>query len=214
MLLCYNITTNTILAMKSLMSFALLLTATIVFAGEPHLKIGDKAAHTDVKMASVSGEKYSLADLKGENGLMVIFSCNTCPFVHEWEKRYNDLEQWGEQHGVGMAVLNSNHENRNGSESLEEMKKHAQENGYKVPYLVDDESLIANAFGGQTTPHVFLFDKDFKLVYKGAIDDNYKDYSAVKKHYLKDAVKSLSDGSLIATAETKPMGCSIKRKVD
>jgi len=192
----------------------LLLTATVVVAGGPHLKIGDKAAHTDVKMTDISGKEYSLADLKGENGLAVIFSCNTCPFVLEWEKRYNELKEWGEKHGVGIAVLNSNYQNRNGSESLEEMKKHAQEKGYQVPYLVDDESLIANAFGGQTTPHVFLFDKNFELVYKGAIDDNYGDQSAVKHHYLKDAIQSVSNGGIVATAETKPMGCSIKRKLN
>jgi peroxiredoxin len=200
--------------MKSLMSFVLLFTATMVFAGGPQLKIGEKAAHTDVKMMSVSGEEYSLADLKGENGLVVIFSCNTCPFVLGWENRYNELKGWGKEHGVGMAVLNSNYQNRNGSDSLEEMKKHAKEKGYQFPYLVDDESLIANSFGGQTTPHVFLFDKDFKLVYKGAIDDNYENQSAVKNHYLKDAIQSVAKGGLIATAETKPMGCSIKRKLN
>lgn len=196
------------------MSFVFLLTATIVFAGVPQMKIGDQAVHTDVRMMSVSGEEYSLADLKGENGLVVIFSCNTCPFVMEWENRYNELKEWTEKHGVGMAVLNSNHQARNGSESLQEMKKHAQEKGYQFPYLVDDQSLLANSLGGQTTPHVFLFNKDFKLVYKGLIDDNYKDRSEVKHHYLKDAVQSLANDSMIATAETKPMGCSIKRKVN
>lgn len=196
------------------MSIVLLLTAAAVYAGVPQLKIGEKAAHTDVKMMSVSGKEYSLADLKGENGLIMVFSCNTCPFVKAWENRYNELKAWGEQHGVGMAVLNSNHQNRNGSESIDEMKKLAGEKGYQFPYLVDDESLIANAVGGQVTPHVFLFDKDFKLVYKGAIDDNYEDKNAVSKHYLKDAVQSLSGGGMIATAETEPTGCGIKRKLD
>lgn len=196
------------------MSIVLLLTAAAVYAGVPQLKIGEKAAHTDVKMMSVSGKEYSLADLKGENGLIMVFSCNTCPFVKAWENRYNELKAWGEQHGVGMAVLNSNHQNRNGSESIDEMKKLAGEKGYQFPYLVDDESLIANAVGGQVTPHVFLFDKNFKLVYKGAIDDNYEDKNAVSKHYLKDAVQSLSGGEMIATAETEPTGCGIKRKLD
>ncbi len=199
---------------KPILFLMLSLISSALLAGSSQLPIGGKAVHTDVKMKSVSGQEHSLADLKDKNGLILIFSCNTCPFVMGWENRYNELHEWGKEHGVGMAVLNSNHQNRQGSESLAEMKKRALEKGYRFAYLEDDQSLIANALGGQTTPHVFLFDKDFKLVYKGAIDDNYEDKSAVRNHYLKDAVESLSKGRLIVTAETKPMGCSIKRKLD
>ena len=73
---------------------------------------------------------------------------------------------------------------------------------------------MANAFGGQTTPHVFLFDKNMNLVYKGAIDDNSKSAADVKHHYLKDALKSLGKGEPIAVTESRPVGCSIKRKVN
>lgn len=111
-------------------------------------------------------------------------------------------------------MLNSNHQKRDGDDSLEAMKKHAREKAYQFPYLLDSESLIANAIGAQTTPHVFVFDKNFKLVYKGTIDDNYKDAAAVQHNYLKDAVESLSQGKNPAVAETKPMGCGIKRKVN
>jgi hypothetical protein len=80
--------------------------------------------------------------------------------------------------------------------------------------VVDEESKIANAFGGQTTPHVFLFDSSMELVYKGAIDDNYKSGTDVKQAYAKEAVASLANGQKVAVAETKPVGCSIKRKTD
>jgi hypothetical protein len=165
-------------------------------------------------MLDVSGEKMSLEDAIDENGIVVIFSCNTCPFVKKWESRYNGLKQWADKHDVGMVVLNSNYQNRDGVDSYDAMKKHAKEQAYNFPYLVDENSLLANALGGQVTPHVFLFDKDFQLVYKGAIDDNYDDASAVKSAYLKTAIQKLSSGEKIVQAETKPTGCGIKRKVN
>ena len=200
--------------MRTLLSFILIFVGFLAYAGEPHLEIGDKATHTSVKMLDVSGDKMSLDDALDENGLVLIFSCNTCPFVLKWENRYNGLKQWADDHDVGMVVVNSNYRNRDGVDSYEAMQKHAKEKAYNFPYLVDANSLLANAFGGQTTPHVFLFDSDYKLVYKGAIDDNYDDASGVKKAYLKTAIGNLSEGTKIAQAETKPIGCSIKRKAD
>ncbi|HBL76077.1 MAG: hypothetical protein A2W90_11725 [Bacteroidetes bacterium GWF2_42_66] len=200
--------------MRNLLFFVFLFAVSAARAAHPALNIGEKANLTETKMESVSGISVSLNDLKGENGLVLIFSCNTCPFVLGWENRYNEICNWGKSNGVGMAVLNSNHQKRDGDESLSAMKEHAQAKGYQFPYLLDHESLLANAFGGQTTPHVFLFDKNFQLVYKGAIDDNYKEASAVKNHYLKDAIEHLAAGKPIAMSETKPVGCGIKRKLD
>jgi peroxiredoxin len=188
--------------MKNLLFIAALMLATIVQAGQNQLQIGEKAKFTDVKMKSTSGITSSLNDLKSDNGLVVIFSCNTCPYVLAWEDRYNTVNAWAKSNKVGLAVLNSNHLKRDSDDSLEAMKKHATEKGYQFPYLLDDESLIANAVGAQTTPHVFVF------------DDNFKDQKAVEKNYLKDAVQSLSAGKSPTLAETKPLGCSIKRKVN
>lgn len=195
--------------LSALFVFAFLLLALAVHAQK--LEIGDKATLTDVKMTDISGKQYSINDVKGENGVLVMFSSNTCPFVIKWEGRYIETKKWADQHKVGMIVLNSNCANRNGVDSMEEMKKHAAEKGYNFPYVVDAGSKIANAFVGQTTPHAFLFDKDMKLVYKGAIDDNYDNASAVKKHYLKDAISAIASGKKVEIAETKPVGCSIKR---
>ncbi len=94
------------------------------------------------------------------------------------------------------------------------MKTHASEKGYNFYYALDENSLLANSFGGQTTPHAFLFDGNMKLAYKGAIDDNSKSADDVKQAYLKDAVASLGSGKKVALAETNPQGCSIKRKLD
>ena len=178
------------------------------------LPMGGKAMLTEIKMDDISGAEISLADAKKENGLLVLFSSNTCPFVLQWEGRYNDLKAWADKNKVGMVVLNSNHQKRDGDDSLEAMKKHAGEKGYKFNYVLDDESLIANAFGGQTTPHAFLFNSKMELVYKGAIDDSYKSTVDVKEPYVKNAIAEIAAGKPVSVAETKPVGCSIKRKVE
>ena len=197
--------------------FVLLMAFSVsVFAGGNvgKLAIGDKAVLTDVKMEDVSGVNISLADAKKENGILVLFSCNTCPFVMKWESRYPGLKAWADKNKVGMVVLNSNYQKHESEESLEAMAVHAKEKGYNFYYLLDKESAIANAFGGQTTPHAFLFNNKMELVYKGAIDDSYKSADEVKEHYLKDAISNLATGKEIVVAETKPVGCSIKRKLD
>ncbi len=176
--------------------------------------MGGKAVLTDVKMTEVSGKQLSLNDVKMKNGLLVLFSCNQCPFVLQWEDRFNGIKAWADENEVGMIVLNSNYQKRNGDDSFEAMQAKAKDKGYRFYYVLDKESRIANAFGGQTTPHAFLFDGDFKLAYKGAIDDNYKSAGEVSQAYLKDAIASIGAGEKVIIAETKPLGCGIKRKLD
>lgn len=178
------------------------------------LKIGDVASLTDVKMLDVSGEKVALEDVRKENGLVLIFSGNTCPFVKAWEGRFSEIKDWAHKNKVGFIVVNSNHTTRDGGDSYEKMKVHAKEQGYDFNYVVDEKSKLANAYGGQTTPHAFLFDKNMKLVYKGAIDDNYKNAEDVKKAYLKEAISAIASGKEISRSVTKPMGCSIKRFIE
>ncbi|HPF51161.1 MAG TPA: redoxin domain-containing protein [Draconibacterium sp.] len=201
--------------MKRLVFILMILFSGSAFAGNNtgNLEIGEKAVLTDVKMTDVSGNNVSIDDVKKENGVLVLFSSNVCPFVKKWEGRYNDLKTWADKNNFGMIVLNSNYQKRDGVESLEAMKEKAAEIGYNFHYVVDSESLIANAFGGQTTPHAFIFDKDYNLVYKGAIDDNYDSASDVTNAYVKNVMTNLSKGETVAVSETKPVGCSIKRKL-
>jgi thioredoxin-related protein len=195
--------------------FVLVLPVFVLASGNPsQLPLGGRATLTDVKLDDISGAEISLSDMKKENGLLVIFSSNACPFVLQWEGRYNELKSWADQHKVGMVVLNSNHQKRDGDDSFEAMKKHAIDKGYKFNYVLDEESVIANAYGGQTTPHAFLFDSRMELVYKGAIDDNYKSAADVQQPYVKNAIVEISSGKKVSVSETKPVGCSIKRKLE
>ncbi|MBL6645553.1 MAG: thioredoxin family protein [Flavobacteriales bacterium] len=182
------------------------------------LNPGDKAPSADLKMTNIDGQDWSLVDLAGENGVLVMFSCNTCPFVvgregksEGWEGRYNDVATLARENGIGSVLVNSNEAKRKGDDSLEEMKLHALEAGYIMPYVVDVNHKLADAFGARTTPHVYLFDKDFRLVYKGAIDDNVNAASEVEETYLKDAIQRMAEGKKVKPAVTKAIGCSIKR---
>ena len=179
----------------------------------PSFSIGDKAPLTDHKMKDVVSEKdLSLSELNEKNGLLVIFSCNTCPFVLAWEDQYPKLGDLTSKNGIGMVLINSNEAKRDGEDSMAEMKKHYKSAGYNTPYVIDENSTLANAFGAKTTPHVYLFNKDLELVYRGSINDKFeeKDKTA-KQFYLEEALKNLAAGRKIDPVDTREIGCSIKR---
>ena len=204
--------------MNKLALFILVIGCTI-FAGFapgeeeqfPTIELGAVMPMMDLEMINIDNSMMSLSDIKQKNGTLVIFSCNTCPFVTQWEDRYDDVTAIAGRYGFGTALINSNEAKRAGDDSFENMVSHAKEVMYKSPYLVDENSVIANAFGAKTTPHVFLFDSDDLLVYAGAIDDNSKDAGAVSESYLINALNQIGIGRTIKVNQTPAKGCSIKR---
>jgi thioredoxin-related protein len=204
--------------MKKSIVGVIALVALLLFAfkpGEeekyPTLNLGSIMPLADHVMMNVDGKELSLNKVSKENGTLVIFSCNTCPFVIQWEDRYDDVSGIANRLKIGTVFINSNEAKRAGDDSYDMMQAHAEANFYKAPYVLDKNSEVANAFGAKTTPHVFLFDAQGKLVYKGSIDDNSKDITAVKEHYLKDALYALGNGKEIVKNQTDAKGCSIKR---
>ena len=179
--------------------------------GIHELEIGDAAKGTDIKLENTEGKKVTLGDLKGKKGLLVIFSCNTCPWVMKWEGRYNGLAETCKKNDIGMVVVNSNAAKREGDDSMESIKAHAKKSGYTFPYVMDEGSALADALGATRTPHVFLFDADLKLAYRGAIDDNADDVKEVKTPWLQNALSNLAAGKAIYPNSTKSLGCTIKR---
>ena len=145
------------------------------------------------------------------NGLLVIFSCNTCPFVLQWENRYNPIFELCEKNDVGMVLVNSNEAKRDGDDSMAKMKEKAESEGYKMKYLMDKDHVVADAFGARTTPHVYLFNKHAKLAYRGSIDDNSENPEEVSETYLMDAINNMVLDEPIDPNITKSIGCSIKR---
>jgi thioredoxin-related protein len=174
------------------------------------LPINSTLPKSDYLMKDVSGKQVSLNELKTNKGLLVIFSCNTCPYVIKSEGRIKSITDFCLSNGIGCAIINSNEAQRNEEDSFEEMIKYYTNQKLKCAYLIDEKSQLADAFGAAKTPHCFLFNSK-TLIYKGAIDDNIKDPSAVKAFYLKDALTSLLKNERPQMQETKSIGCSIKR---
>ena len=183
---------------------------TFLIGGE--LEIGSAMPLMDHQLANISGNTMTLADAKGDAGTLVVFSCNTCPWVIRWEDRYVTLANTYAPKGIGMIAVNSNAARFGSEDSLEEMVEHAKNNGYNFPYAQDPESELASAFGATKTPHIYLFNGDDKLVYRGAIDDNAKNAKKVDEPFLANAIDALLAGNPINPQTTKALGCSIKFK--
>ena len=182
------------------------------------LEVGDKVLDLfESGMLATSGESIALNKIAQNNGLIVIFSCNECPFVVAWEDRYQKIAAFAKDNGFGVALINSNEAKRSGdvqADNFDAMVAHDKEMGYTpmgIFYLLDKESRLANSFQAKVTPHVFLFDVDGILRYKGAIDDNYKSAMDVKDAYLMNAMVSLVNGEEVEVQVTDAIGCSIKR---
>jgi len=174
------------------------------------LAINAPIPKTEYKMKDVSGKEISLGEAKTSKGLLVIFSCNTCPYVKKSETRIKEYSDFCVANGIGCVLVNSNEAQRAEEDSFEKMTAYYAEQKLKCAYTVDVKSVLADAFGATRTPQVFLFNGK-GLIYKGAIDDNVKDPNEVKDPYLKNALASLLKNATPATQETKSIGCTIKR---
>ncbi|SMO37474.1 AhpC/TSA family protein [Gracilimonas mengyeensis] len=190
---------------------ALMIFSAMPLQAQKALSIGAKAPEINRSVEDISGRSLTLQGVAGSNGLLVIFSCNTCPWVAKWEDRYPVLHRIATANNVGMIALNPNERIRDRGESLEDMDKRAQKQDYNFYYALDKDHIIADAFGATRTPEVFLFDSNLNLVYHGAIDDNANDAQAVQERYAIDALNALIAGEQISKKETKSLGCTIKR---
>jgi len=194
------------------MSTAILAVSLMSFITIDVLNIGDALPNATAKLKDVSGKQITMATAKKENGLLVMFSCNTCPYVVKYQQRTNDIAAYAQKMNVGVIVLNSNEAQRADDDSYEAMKKYAKAQNYKWFYAVDENNTLADAFGANRTPECFLFDKNLKLVYHGAIDDNANDAAKVGRMHLQIAIDEMKAGKDIATKTSKSIGCTIKRK--
>lgn len=204
--------------MKSLLFFLFTLTTSLFFGQFTTLTIGQNAPLADHKMASTTGDLITLNSLKSE-GLIVLFSSNTCPFVvgfndgtfGGWENSYNSICEKAKAANINVVLVNSNEAKREGGESMADMIERKNFKGFTMPYLLDKNSELANAFGAKTTPHVFFFNRDMKLIYTGSIDNSFEDKKKSEIPYLENAIQAYSNGKKIKTKSTSPKGCSIKR---
>lgn len=200
--------------MKKMILAALPLAALLMMALKPDgdpLPLGSPIPGPEIKMQDISGATISLKEAKTSKGLLVMFSCNTCPYVIKNQSRTLEACKYALGNGIGVAVLNSNEAQRDDADSYPAMQNYAKEQGYDWHYLVDKNSALADAFGANRTPECFLFDSEGKLVYHGAIDDNPSDAAAVSRKHLVAAIDDMKAGKEISVKETKSVGCNIKR---
>jgi thioredoxin-related protein len=198
--------------MKKLITFSLVaVVGLLAFNSLNELPIGADLPKADVKMKDISGKEVSLKDAKKANGLLVMFSCNTCPYVVKNQQRTNEICKYALENNIGVVLVNSNEGQRDGDDSFEAMKKYAQAQGYKWYYTVDKNSELADAFDANRTPENFLFNKDGKLVYHGAIDDNPSDANSISRKHLREAINEMLNGKDVSVKTSRSVGCSIKR---
>ncbi len=190
--------------------FAFAMISMTLLSGE--IAIGSKAPSPEVKMKDVTGKAFSFADVKKKNGLLVVFSCNTCPWVVKNQEVGTAAFNYALSKEVGVIVLNSNEAQRNDADSKNAMLAYAKEQQYKWPYVMDDNSTMADAFGAKVTPECYLFDSELKLVYHGAITDNPKTPAESSRDHLKVAIDEMVEGKSVSMNTSKAMGCVIKRK--
>jgi len=160
-------------------------------------------------LPGVDGRDHSLADYRDAPALVLVQSCNHCPYVRAWEGRLNAIQKDYADRGVRIVAISSNDATSHPADSFEEMQARAEEQGFAFDYLYDEDQSIAHALGSERTPEVFVFDGDRKLVYHGAIDDN-RDDRAVAAHYLRDALDAVLAGSEPTVADTPAVGCTVK----
>ncbi len=176
----------------------------------PGLVPGAKAV--DFSLPGIDGKTYTLGSFKGKPVVVVLFTCNHCPYVQAWESRFVDVQRDYASKGVQLVAINSNDEAKYPEDDFAHMKERAMEHGYNFPYLRDESQRVAEAWGPVATPDFYVLDKDRIVRSRGRMDDNHKDPNAVTLRYLRDALDDVLAGKTPRVPLTPPYGCSIKWK--
>ena len=199
------------------MKSAILIFSFLTFLGfvsaSAGYEVGDVVKGFNLK--NIDGNEVSLSDYDDGKGVIVVFTCNHCPYAKLYEDRIIDLHKTYSAQGYPVVAINPNDPDKVPEDSYENMKKRAKKKGYPFVYLFDDTQQVAKAFGATRTPHVFLLEKtkvQYKVAYIGAIDNNPQSAESADKFYVTDAINSLSSNQSVKVTKTKAVGCTIKWK--
>lgn len=177
--------------------------------GSVGLALGSHAI--DFQLKGVDGKSHSLKDFGDRKALVVVFSCNHCPYVRDYEDRMVQIQRDYTPKGVTLVAINSNDDRGYPEDSFENMIRRSKDKGFNFPYLRDETQEIARKYGAICTPHIFAFDHARMLQYKGRIDDN-RNATSVTSTDLRNALDAMLSGRKPMVQETRPFGCSIKWK--
>jgi peroxiredoxin len=195
--------------MKTLIFSILLFAGLSVFS--QGYEIGDEA--TDFSLKNVDGTMVSLADYTDAKGVIIIFTCNHCPYSVKYEDRIIALDAKYAALGYPVVAISSNDPVKQPEDSYPLMQQRAKEKDFQFPYLFDETQEIAKAYGASRTPHVFILEKennDLVVKYIGAIDNNVKSASDADQKFVEDALEALLAGQDPNPDYTKAVGCTIK----
>jgi len=163
-------------------------------------------------LPGVDGNIHSLQSFADAELLVVVFTCNHCPYAIACEDRLIALQSDYQDKGVQLVAINPNDAVGYPDDSFGKMKERAQAKGFNFPYLRDESQEVARAYDAACTPDIFVFDRDRKLLYNGRIDDNWQESENVTRHELRELLDAALQGKDVDFAHTPSMGCSIKWK--
>jgi peroxiredoxin len=172
------------------------------------LTLGSNAP--DFNLPGTDGKTYSLANFSDAKLLVVVFSCNHCPYVIGSEDRIIKFQADYAPKGVAFVAINSNETVGHPLDSFDHMKQRSKERAFKFPYLRDDSQKVALAYGALRTPDYYVFDAERKLRYTGRMDDNPRNPGKETTHELRDAVDAILAGKTPQVPLTNPIGCNVK----
>ncbi len=190
-------------AIGSLVLVSAALAAQASFAATK-LNIADPAPQW-TGIAGTDGKSHSLADYKDSKAIVVVFTCNRCPVAQAYQDRLIAIQKDYKDKGVQVIAICVN---KDADDDLDAMKTRATSAGFNFPYLYDLTQQVGRDYGATCTPHIFVLDKDRKLAYRGAIDDDM-DAEKVHQHYVRAALDAVLSGKAPATAITQQQGCGI-----
>lgn len=177
-----------------------------------NIKLSIGSVIPNFKLKSTDEKFYLLESFDSAKYLLVIFSCNHCPYVQAYEERIISLQDEFLEEGLRVIAINSNDAATHPEDSFEKMQQRAKEKSFNFYYLHDEDQSVAKAFDAVSTPEIFLFDEKRRLVYTGKVDDNWREPERVNSRYLRDAILELISGVEVSVPETFAIGCSIKWK--
>jgi peroxiredoxin len=166
----------------------------------------------DFRLPGVDGKVWTLNEVRGKNGLLVMFICNHCPYVKAVRDRIIRDARELKDHGINSVAIMSNDPTDYAEDSFDNMKKVAQELKFPFPYLYDETQQVAKAYGAVCTPDFFGYNKDLELQYRGRLDESRKDSVPDARRDLFEAMKQVAQAGQGPKDQIPSMGCSIKWK--
>lgn len=169
------------------------------------------ATAQDFTLPDTDGRSHRLSELTATGPVVVVFTCNHCPYALAWHQRLIDAASDYAARGVHTLFINSNDAERYPADSLQAMRDRLADEPWPVPYLRDETQEVAREWGAQVTPDVYVIDREMRVRYRGAPDQDYDD-PAANALWLREAIDDVLSGVQLRRPETEPVGCSIKWK--